>query len=126
MEEDAVWMLDRGGQEFGGCCISMTLRDYGRFALFVLNGGMAGGERIVPANWFAQATRTQVDTGIGFMNYGFQWWTHADGSFEALGIFGQSIYINPAEHLIIVTSSAWPNAGDQAAFLPMRRSPRRW
>jgi CubicO group peptidase (beta-lactamase class C family) len=29
MERDAVWMVDRGGLELGGCCISMTLRDYG-------------------------------------------------------------------------------------------------
>ncbi len=26
---DAVWMIDRRGEEIGGCCISMTLRDYG-------------------------------------------------------------------------------------------------
>jgi CubicO group peptidase (beta-lactamase class C family) len=35
---------------------------------------------------------------------------HPDGSYEAVGIFGQSILIDPQEKLIVVTSSAWPRA----------------
>jgi CubicO group peptidase (beta-lactamase class C family) len=31
MESDAIWYLDSSGHELGGCCISATLRDYGRF-----------------------------------------------------------------------------------------------
>src|SRR5436190_18232252 len=30
MEKDAIWMLDTAGHERGGCCMSITLRDYGR------------------------------------------------------------------------------------------------
>ena len=33
-------------------------------------------------------------------------------AYEAIGIFGQSIYINPAEKLIIVTNSAWAQADE--------------
>ena len=47
MERDAVWMTDKGGMPRGGCCISMTLRDYARFALFVDGGGRAGGKQVV-------------------------------------------------------------------------------
>jgi CubicO group peptidase (beta-lactamase class C family) len=36
-EQDAVWMLDQSGEELGGCCISMTLRDYARFGLFFMH-----------------------------------------------------------------------------------------
>jgi CubicO group peptidase (beta-lactamase class C family) len=110
MERDAVWMLDRAGEELGGCCISMTLRDYGRFGLFIMNGGVAGGEQVVPTDFLAQATRSQVKSDFGNYGYGFQWWIHPDGAYEASGIFGQSIYINPAEKLIIVTNSAWAQA----------------
>ena len=46
MERDAVWMVDRGGLELGGCCISMTLRDYGRIGQFMLDGGMAAGKPV--------------------------------------------------------------------------------
>jgi CubicO group peptidase (beta-lactamase class C family) len=104
MEKAAVWMLDRAGEELGGCCISMTLRDYGRFGLFFMRGGKIGDTGILPDDWIAQATRQQQP------GYGFQWWVHDDGSYEAVGIFGQAIFINPTEDLIIVTSSAWPQA----------------
>ena len=117
MEQDGIWMLDRAGEELGGCCISMTLRDYGRFGLFILNGGVAGGEQVVPTDFLAQATSSQVKSDFGDYGYGFQWWIHPDGSaYEAIGIFGQSIYINPAERLIIVTNSAWAQADELPTY----------
>lgn len=106
MERDAVWMMDRAGEELGGCCISMTLRDYGRFGLFFMRGGDIGGSSILPGDWIAQATRQQAP------GYGFQWWVRGDGVYEAIGIFGQEILINPGEDLVIVTSSAWPQADE--------------
>jgi CubicO group peptidase (beta-lactamase class C family) len=104
MESDAVWMLDRSGEELGGCCLSITLRDYGRFGLFFMRGGKIGGNSILPDEWIPQATRQQQP------GYGFQWWVHDDGTYQARGIFGQAILLNPSEDLIIVTSSAWPHA----------------
>jgi CubicO group peptidase (beta-lactamase class C family) len=108
MERDAVWMLDRSGEELGGCCISMTLKDYGRFGLFFMQGGKIDGVSILPDGWNAEATRAQV------AHYGFQWWvTQHDGSYDAQGIFGQTIHIDPKQDLVIVTSSAWPTADDE-------------
>jgi CubicO group peptidase (beta-lactamase class C family) len=97
-------MLDRAGEELGGCCISLTLRDYGRFGLFFMQGGKIEGKSILPDGWVAEATRQQVH------GYGYQWWVHDNGTYEAIGIFGQAIFIDPQEDLIIVTSSAWPEA----------------
>jgi CubicO group peptidase (beta-lactamase class C family) len=107
MERDAVWMLDRAGEELGGCCISMTLRDYGRFGLFFMRGGKIHGASILPDDWIAEATRAQVP------GYGFQWWVRGDGTYEAVGIFGQTIHIDPQQDLVIVTSSAWPQADEK-------------
>jgi CubicO group peptidase (beta-lactamase class C family) len=87
----------------------MTLRDYGRFGLFFMRGGKIGETSILPDDWIAQATRQQAP------GYGFQWWVRANGIYEAIGIFGQAIFINPGEDLIIVTSSAWPQA-DEAKY----------
>lgn len=115
MERDGIWMLDRAGEELGGCCISMTLRDYGRFGIFILNGGVAGGEQVVSVDFLAQATTSQFKSDIGSYGYGFQWWIHPDGAYEASGIFGQSIYVVPAEKLIIVTNSAWAQAEEMYA-----------
>jgi CubicO group peptidase (beta-lactamase class C family) len=110
MESDAVWMLDRSGEELGGCCISMTLRDYGRFGLFFMRGGNIDGASILPEGWVAESTRQQVP------GYGFQWWVHDKGTYEAVGIFGQAIFIDPTEDLVIVTSSAWPQADEDKNY----------
>ncbi len=121
MEREAVWITD-GGTEVGGCCISMTLRDYGRFAQFMLGGGQIGDTDVLPENWVRDATVSYSGAVFGDIGYGYQWWPHDDGSYEAIGIFGQSILIDPTRNLIIVTSSAWPEAGwsegytRQAAF----------
>ena len=46
MEDDASWWLESpDGLEVGGSGFSATLRDYGRFGQFVLDGGRKSGER---------------------------------------------------------------------------------
>jgi CubicO group peptidase (beta-lactamase class C family) len=110
MEADAYWQVDEGGQEIGGCCLSMTLRDYARVGQFVLDGGKAGGRDVVPSSWFAQATRAQADIGVPGRGYGYQWWAGPQGTFSAVGIFGQMIHLDPARRLVIVALSNWPQA----------------
>ena len=128
MGRDAIWMSDTAGHERGGCCMSMTLRDYGRLGLFILEGGKIGNRRVVPQDWVSDATTAHVkfagheasdyapDTG-----YGYFWWINSDG-YSAEGIFGQQIFVFPKEHLVIAINSAWPVADNpklwaaQAAF----------
>jgi CubicO group peptidase (beta-lactamase class C family) len=105
MERDAEWMIDDVGHEQGGCCLAMTLRDFGRFGQFVLDGARVDGQSIVPGNWLSDATRTQVSTGAD-TGYGYQWWTRADGTFEGRGIYGQTLHIDRARRLVIVINSA--------------------
>jgi CubicO group peptidase (beta-lactamase class C family) len=119
MEQDGVWMSDPGGQDRGGCCISMTLRDYGRVGLFALGGGVAGGKPIVPATWMAQATSKQIENygadGKPIGGYGYFWWLNRPvGAYAAIGIFGQSIITFPKDKLIIVQNAAWPAATGKA------------
>ena len=105
MERDAEWMIDDVGHEQGGCCLGMTLRDYGRFGQFILDGARIDGRTVVADRWLADATRTQVSTG-GTGGYGYQWWTSADGTFEGRGIYGQTLHIDRARRLVIVLNSA--------------------
>lgn len=110
MEAKATWLLGATGHEIAGCCIQAGVRDYARFGLFVLGGGMAGGKRVVPEDWFAQATVKQKDIGEPGRGYGFQWWTYDDGSFAAQGIFGQGIFIDPGRNLVIASNANWTRA----------------
>lgn len=109
MEQTATWRLDRTDQEMAGCCLQMRLRDFGRFGQFVLDDGYINGESIVPDDWFKTATKIQMPLWPGG-GYGYGWWIFNDHSFEALGIHGQKIYIDPSRKLVIAINSAWPEA----------------
>jgi CubicO group peptidase (beta-lactamase class C family) len=108
MESDAAWGLtEPGGGEFGGCCISATLRDYGRIGLFALNNGrLADGTPVLPKHWMAESTAPSQ----GAPYYGYLWWLRDGGAFQASGIFGQAIYIEPSSNLVIALHSARPDA----------------
>lgn len=112
MGRDAVWMISRRGEEIGGCCLSMTLRDAGRLGQFVLEGGKG----VLPKSFVKDATRKHIDSDNGRLGYGYMWWTREGGTFAALGFFGQMIYVDPANEIVIVTDSAWRNAADLKAF----------
>lgn len=113
MESDATWWLESPqGLEVAGSGISATLRDYARFGQFVLNDGVIGSRRILPEGWIREAT---VPRQIGGqpLNYGYMWWAvpsrsggFEDGAFSARGIFGQYIYINPRQRLVVAVLSA--------------------
>jgi CubicO group peptidase (beta-lactamase class C family) len=110
MESDASWMLDRTGHEHGGCCLQATTRDFARFGQFILDGARIDGQSIVPDGWLEAATRKQVDIGQPGFGYGYQWWTRDNGTFNAYGIHGQQIHVDPARGLVIAINSAAPEA----------------
>jgi CubicO group peptidase (beta-lactamase class C family) len=116
MEQTAIWRLDRTGQEMAGCCLQMPLRDFARFGQFVLEDGRINGESIVPDDWFKKATQIQVSLWPGG-GYGYGWWIFNGNSFEALGIHGQMIHIDPARKLVIAVNSAWPEADSNERHL---------
>jgi CubicO group peptidase (beta-lactamase class C family) len=109
MEQDGIWAVDYGGAERGGCCMSMTLRDYGRIGQFILEGGVAGGKPVVSAEYLRAATSPEIHEGAPTEGYGYFWWMRKDG-FQAVGIYGQSITVLPKDHLVIVQNAAWPTA----------------
>lgn len=115
MEADATWWLESpDGLEVGGSGLSAVLRDYGRFGLFLLGGGVAGGEKVLPDGWVQEAGSPK-EIGGKLVDYGFMLWpipnskgTPSEGAFEARGIFGQHIYMNPKENVVVVVWGALP------------------
>jgi CubicO group peptidase (beta-lactamase class C family) len=123
MEQDATWWVEApGGMGLAGSGLGATLRDYGRFGLLVQQDGVIDGQRVVPAGWFQQAGSPQVIGGKS-VDYGYLWWPVPAGdpihrgAFQAIGIFGQHLYINPHQKLVIVVLSARPKP--DAAFSPV-------
>lgn len=112
MECDAFYTLEsEGGQEIGGSRAGMVLRDFGRFAQFVLNDGVIEGRRVLPEGW-VQAAATPAFTLAAppvsdISHYGYSWWL-GEGVMAALGHAGQRIDIFRDEGLIVVTLGAFP------------------
>lgn len=115
MEDDATWWLaSADGMEIAGSGFSARLRDYARFGLFFLDGGVAQGEQLLPEGWMQEAGSPKVLKGGRKLEYGYFWWpawsTEAtpdpQGAFSAIGIFGQYLYINPKAHVVIAEWSA--------------------
>lgn len=123
MQQDATWLLGTDGQEISGCCIQASVRDFARFGQFILDGGVTIDGQVLPAGWLGTATQKQVGHGVPGEGYGYQWWTWDDGSFQADGIFGQGIFIDPARNLVIASNSSWTSAlGDRNGEFEVRKA----
>ena len=112
MEQDATWWVDGpNGAAWAGSGIGATLRDYGRVGLIAADKGRVNGRAIVPENWFGEAGVSHRIGGKA-VDYGYMWWIPPQsvpvhvGAFEAVGIFGQHLYVNSHEGLVIVVLSA--------------------
>ena len=116
MESDASWWLEsEGGLEVGGSGLSATLRDYGRFGLFMLHGGRAGGEAVLPEGWVDTASTPKQVSGEQ-VDYGYMLWPLRDGAYAAIGIFGQFVYVHPKRNVVIAMWGAHPKPTDRSGI----------
>jgi CubicO group peptidase (beta-lactamase class C family) len=122
MQQQATWILSKTGQEISGCCIQAAARDFVRFGQFILNGAVVNGQPIVPDGWLAQATTARTGIGQPERGYGYQWWTYADGTFSARGIFGQGIFIDPKRKLVIASNANWAGGARDPVAEPAREA----
>src|SRR4051794_4116644 len=114
-EQDAFVWVDPAGTQVTSIGISATLRDLGRFGEMLRNDGRSGEQQVV-AKAVVDEIRKGADaekfktsglvarTGYSYHN---QWWISHDaaGSFEAKGLNGQHIHVNPKAELVIVKLS---------------------
>lgn len=115
-EADASWNIDPAGYELGYCCLNATLRDWGRFALLLAEGGVRDGKQIVPTQWIREATRSQARTP----GYGYQTWVSLnEDRFALRGLRGQGIDVHPASRVVVVHTAVYgvgSGRGDQYSF----------
>ncbi|MEJ1172747.1 serine hydrolase [Agrobacterium sp. CMT1] len=130
-EQDAYYTVDSTGTPFAGGGLNAGLRDMARIGQLLLDGGMMGGERLIPQKAI-DAIRQGGDKAVfakgGYpalqgWSYRAMWWiTHnANGAFMARGVHGQAIYVDPAADMVIARFSSHPvasNAANDATSLP--------
>lgn len=120
MEEDASVMIDRVGTPLQGAGLSATARDLARVGEMLRRGGEFNGQRVLSAQAIAEMTRGGdrekfKASGLSFRpgySYRHQWWVlhNADGAFEAAGVHGQLVHVNPAAEMVVVKLSSHPLA----------------
>ena len=113
-EADATWTVDPGGFEYAWGNFNATLRDWGRLAMLLADDGMRDGKQIIPRDYLLEATdfRRQPaafapGTATPYYGYGYQFWTYPGASrrFALLGVFGQSIFVDPQLRLALIITA---------------------
>jgi len=98
----ATLVEDGGGCFVGGLGIDMTARDFARFGLVYVRGGVWDGRALVPASWVDE-TRAASATNP---RYGLHWWLGPTGQeLAAVGLGGQQIAVFPGSDLVVVVNS---------------------
>ena len=123
-QDDAYFQVDSIGTESGGGGLNTTLRDLARFGEMIRNDGRFNGKQILPKSViddirhggdpdkFAKAGYTTLP-GYSYRN---MWWVSSNEhrTFEARGIHGQRIYIDPVAQMTIVRYASHPIAANAA------------
>ena len=114
-EADATWIKAPDGSVTGSGNFNAVLRDYGRLGVLLANDGVAGGKQIVPRDYLLEATdwHRQPDAfaprkATPYFGYGYQFWLFPGEKrrFALLGIYGQSIFVDPELKLVLVITGA--------------------
>lgn len=118
MQHSAQWMLDgkKGeGLAFAGGGFSASVQDYARIGQMMLQNGKINDIQVVPEAWVKASTQyagTEPVIKGTPRGYGYQWWTFLNTEiFEAVGIYGQFISVDPKTNTVIVKMSHWPARG---------------
>jgi len=115
-ESEAYWIVDKSGMEFAIGGLNAIARDYAKLGQLFLDSGRWQGEQIVPEDWVRASVTPdaphvmpgQRSTALRKDGYGFQWWIPygRQDEFNAQGIYGQFIYIDPDKDMVIVKLSS--------------------
>jgi CubicO group peptidase (beta-lactamase class C family) len=123
-EQDAYFTVDSIGTPFAGGGLNTGLRDLARFGEMLRNDGQFNGQQIVPKAVVEDIRRggdkqTFAKAGYDLLkgwSYRSMWWVtdKEGGAFMARGVYGQRIYVDPKDELVIVRYASHPVAANSA------------
>jgi CubicO group peptidase (beta-lactamase class C family) len=126
----APWPRDPQGVYFGGNDMLMTPRQMVAFGELYLNEGRVNGQQVLPESWIKRSCEGRarnrrpgnpvfdpngVVDPMRDRRYGYGWWVHDIGNYEACfawGYGGQYIFVLPLLDLVVVTTSS-PDVSDE-------------
>jgi CubicO group peptidase (beta-lactamase class C family) len=110
--------FDDAGTFIGSSFVYATARDFARFGLLALRGGVWNGESVLPDGWIDHGRRARSRDATDGRVHGAHWWVVGDdlGTFWASGYEGQSICCCPALDLLVVRMGKSTEAQANAVF----------
>lgn len=102
--------FDAAGTFIGSSFCFCTARDFARFGLLYLRGGVWDGKQVLPQGWVDYARTPTPVPETEEMGYGAHWWLNmcGPGSFSANGYEGQYTVLIPDLDLILVRNGKSP------------------
>lgn len=123
-QDEARWNLDReDGREKAFCGLNATARDFAKVGQLVLEEGLAGDRRVVPAAWIARL-HTPAPHPVDGWGYSAQWWHPSlddRGDICAIGVHGQYVYVDPRSRTVAVKLSDHGTEQDELATIGVLR-----
>jgi CubicO group peptidase (beta-lactamase class C family) len=130
-EADATWIRSRDGIEIASGSFNAILRDYGRLGVLLANDGAVGAQQVVPkqylleaTDWHRQPEAFAPKQAAPYFGYGYQFWLFPGEKrrFALLGVYGQSIFVDPELKLVMVITAAAKNASVAKESLARERN----
>jgi CubicO group peptidase (beta-lactamase class C family) len=130
-EADATWIKTRDGIEVAAGEFNAVLRDYGRLGVLLANDGAVGTTQVIPKEYLLEATdwHRQPDAfapgrATPYFGYGYQFWTYPGEKrrFALLGVYGQSIFVDPELKLVMVVTAVAKDASVNKESLAKERN----
>ena len=131
-ETSGLWRAGANGLERAGGNFNATARDYARLGVLLANDGQRPDRSdlgdILPRDFLLEATDWKQHPqafaprkATSYYGYGYQVWTFPSQQrrFALLGVYGQAIYVDPAQKLVMVHLAA--NATAKAGQTSMGR-----
>lgn len=116
-DDGYIWVDDSGAQ-LASVGVGASARDLARLGEMLRLGGRFNGRQVIPAEVVAElrkgadpekfkAAGQTMRAGYSYHNF---WWNphDKDGSFEAKGLHGQHLHVNPAAEVVVVKFSSHP------------------
>lgn len=104
---NVFWEIGPEGVEKGGWGVHLSAESWAKLGVMMLGGGVFEGKRILPAEWVAESTCSQIDVpeSAGDYNYGYQLWVHRKKDYFLFnGMLGQNVWICPKNNIVVVAN----------------------
>ncbi len=104
--EGAPWQTCPRGINTGGYGLSTPTEAIANFGQLYLQEGMWQGAQLLPREWIAEATRSQILNGDDpasdwAQGYGYQFWRCRHNAYRGDGAFGQYCVVMPEQDLVV-------------------------